>query len=170
MGLLVNTFTEILVTSSAPPATVPPQLLDAPPVVEKLASERLATLFEIRLSAPSNDALQRIVDSLVGLEDGWFGSGSVAPSGAVVDDLETALSGALLSEDPTVEVDTDGSVALIWELPAGASLTLTFVGNGQVVGSVFPQSASNLPWAFPARARDQIASRLVERGVASRPS
>lgn len=158
---------EIMVTGAQTVSGMPPAVQGPPLAQEQLASERLSRLLEIRLSAPAGAVTQRIVSSLSELADGWSGPDSVPPSPAVLADIQSALEASWLSAEPSLEVDTDGSVSLVWTKNEEI-LALTFVGNGQVVGSVFPQNESGLPWALPAGAKHEIASRLAEREVANR--
>lgn len=177
MGVLTNTFTQVLIsTGSQSGAALPPALVLPPPGEEKLASEMLKAgmfkddLFGISVSEPANKAVHQITASLSGLDDGWFGPDSIAPSSTVIAEVAAALSQALILQQPELEVDIDGSVALVWELAEGETFALTFVGNGSVVGTTSPQSVSHPACAVPVGDSGEIAARLADRGIATRAS
>ncbi|HMI17943.1 MAG TPA: hypothetical protein VK533_00225 [Sphingomonas sp.] len=115
----------------------------------------------------SQSALQRVsasvshIDAALGeLQDGWNGSGSLAPSVAVRSDVALTLGAASVElPSPQIEVDDDGTVALIWD-HAGHSHALTFLGNGKVIGTISP-SADVALWEQVIVDRPQIAERIA---------
>jgi hypothetical protein len=105
--------------------------------------------------------LGSIVDQIAVLSDGWAGAGSVAPSTAARSDVAAALAVAPAgTRAPTIEVDEDGVVALLWE-GADKSFALTFYGNGMVVGTLSPYAAQHKPWRVNASDSAAISSRLL---------
>lgn len=109
-----------------------------------------------------------IVEKLGVLDAGWNGAGSVAPTAEVKADIVTALS-ALQSAppEPELEVDDDGSVALLWDEDE-SSFALTFFGNGRVVGTLSPRPRDFTPEAVDVRdvaALQRLMSIVEARSV-----
>lgn len=95
----------------------------------------------------------------------WNGDHFSAPGDSVRNDIHTALSGLpVLPRRPEIEIDDDGSVALLW---AGLSrvFALTFKGNGRVVATLSPQSPGCRVWSSEVDATDALTSKLQEREV-----
>jgi hypothetical protein len=91
-----------------------------------------------------------VLETLSALNDGWNGEGSFAPSESVRSDIEAVLALAPTPpKPPLLEVDDDGTVALLWDR-LHTTFALTFLGDGTVVGTVSPRSSSG-PWSANVR-------------------
>lgn len=106
-----------------------------------------------------------IAVELEGLEDGWAGKGTVAPSAEVVRDVVAVLDQLLSARRPSIEVDPDdGAVSLRWvSSDGGRSLSLVFLGNGRVSAV---DATANPPrskaWSTEVGNDVQIAAKLDE--------
>ena len=126
--------------------------LFVPPVEleEQGASDSVTGLSNWFAAWASSDALSNalpgafsgILADLETLSDGWNGDESVAPSSYVKSDVhKLAKFSASSWQQPEVEVDNDGSVALRWE-GDDRIIALTFNGNGRAIGTMYPRLAS----------------------------
>jgi hypothetical protein len=107
------------------------------------------------VTAPAHFA--QILREIADLEDGWNGEGSQAPNAYVKNDLQIlAQSFSASVRQPEVEVDDDGSIALRWEGDQRV-VALTINGNGRVIGTMVPRSAS-----FPCELAIRDANKLSE--------
>jgi hypothetical protein len=119
--------------------------------------------------ATAKTAADKIVGELGRIKDGWAGPDTVAPSKAVLDDVETvAMRLPSNLKMPAIDVDEeDGSVAIRWLAEdRSRSFSLVFRGNARVSG-VFatiepPRSVS---WSLGVAEEVQIASKLEENLV-----
>lgn len=119
-----------------------------------------------QLYAVSGLKVMDLVTSLAGMSDGWIGPDSVAPSPAVCADVYAALTSMWqVSREPEVEVDDDGSVALLWE-ESGRSFALTFMGNGKVVGTLSPRTADYAPWTVAVTEHEALYEKVTRPQVA----
>ncbi len=114
---------------------------------QRLAYDPRAFLQWSQPVPPMLDLVQTIATELADIGPNWDGDGALAPRKEVIDDISNSMLGlASLHAEPELEVDTDGSVALVWQ-DSARTVALTFMGNGRVVGTVSPQSADRHPWS-----------------------
>lgn len=101
------------------------------------------------------------------LSDGWAGPDCIAPPKRVIDDISRAsVAMQQVSISPEIEVDEDGTVVLEWE-SNGRAFCLTFMGKGQVVGTLSPWSADYPAWRLPVEDEIAIAEKLEESCLAA---
>jgi hypothetical protein len=124
-----------------------------------------------QVAVPQTDNMvsaNEIISQLGQLQDGWSGASSFAPADSVKRDIYEALAaiGGFVRE-PEVEVDDDGSVALLWPT-ADIDFAMTFLGNGKVYGTASPQTLDFLPWSvdiasgeLPIRLASSRVSQLI---------
>jgi hypothetical protein len=89
------------------------------------------------LSANGATIADRVALELYRLENGWAGSGSIAPSDHIIEDVGAVLDRLPSNASmPHIEVEEDdGSVALRWIASDKlSSFALVFQGNGSVIG------------------------------------
>lgn len=110
--------------------------------------------------------IERLVDQLGRLNDGWAGKGSVAPTAAVLSDIDAAS--VVLSDleiAPIAEVDEgDGSVKLVWEKDE-RRFCLVFNGNNKVIGFITSFSEEFAPWSLPVDDDIRLADKLSDDNV-----
>jgi hypothetical protein len=168
MGLVMNTVAGILSTGTTTlPVALPPCVPATGASVRRLASELMPReVLRIRISDVVQSPVHAVLGQLSELEDGWFGERSAAPTDAVKREMAIALSSVGFHATPIAEVDEDGSVALVWSRD-GKSFALTFTGNGQVIGTLFPQASGYPPWSLGIEAHREIAERLSTEEIAA---
>lgn len=115
--------------------------------------------------AAPTEIIESILQRLGRLRDGWAGPSSIAPPPAVLAELSKvaiALQGVRV--EPDIEVDPDGSVSLIWDR-LDESFSLTFTGNGRVVGTMSPYRPGYGPWSAEVSDEVTLSDRLEDAMV-----
>jgi len=107
-----------------------------------------------------------IMTHLSELSEGWNGPGTQAPGAAVQGDIIRALANWPAGiREPSIEVDDEGGVALVWDGDE-SSFALTFLGNGNVVGTLSPFTEGHEPWVSAVDDAPGIFARLSSQNVA----
>lgn len=110
-------------------------------------------------------SVSSLIKTLRELPNSWNGGESVAPSAKIRADIEATLTlCGITVRQPEIEVDDDGSVALLWDGDEG-TFGLTFVGNGKVVGTLSPLREAYLPWSTPIAEVSELSARLASNTV-----
>jgi hypothetical protein len=128
------------------------------------------SLGALYVPAPAKDwarHLDRVVSSLGRLKDDWAGPSSLAPSQAILVDLETVLR-VLPSntKEPEVDVDpSDGSVTVRWwSADEKTAFAMSFLGNASVYGiTTCAIGISPSAWHFAVSEETKILDAIETR-------
>lgn len=127
-----------------------------------LSAAEMSIASRLVIRRPNQNWFDRMYSQLARLEDGWAGENSEAPSTSQLSDFSKLRSVLdTFVETPTVQVEDDGLIGLLWE-QSTKTFCLSLLGDGKAMGTLSPYRLRYESWILEVGDEQQLLNRLSD--------